>query len=431
MKTSMAWLFLLCAAILVLLNPNGSLGQKQLATDQALKQAFDKSRESFSRLLNKKEAPAAGDQPHLDAICKYYIYRTTLTTWQNKPDDLAKLMVEFDRSFIDRVLREGHKEMVNLTGKLLAKRFGDVLDLDFLENRQACVLAAAMLPLAAKLKQDDFGEYLVKLIQDPKRHDAIKLYALRGLREFFPIQLTTDEDDPKDQRIQQRKSRDIQRVQVVLDFLDRKWPANASASKEETEAVRYLRKEALATLAFAQWPVVYIDRKGTRVEGPAVYGLVKPLVKDRLQPPPSVAEKCEAALGLCGLKTAPALNDYQADAGVYLVGKGLLALADGYREDLGAIVGQGQDKKPPRLAWKVYAERFLQELKTLEANARGTTANAAAKALASSARDLLLQMKVYQQIDVRELEKVVNGLRPKTNTLFKKVKDQPQFEWDM
>lgn len=419
----------LAGAILVLQFPGWAWGQRQLESETDLKQAFDKSRDSVSKLLNTKSEPGVNDMPGIHAVCKWYVYRTNLPTWLNRPDDMANAIKEYN-GFIDRVGREGKPGMVNAVGRSLTERFREIFGLEFLENRQTCIYAAVMLPAAAKLKQDDFAAFLIELIQDPKRHDAIRLYACKGLKEYFPVKLVTDFDDPKDAKIQGRRAKDNQRVQVLLDFLDRKWPVSEGTSKMELDAISYVRKEAIAALANVQSPVVYIDKKGTRIEGPAVHGLVKVLLKDGLYPLPSVAEKCEAAYGLCGLKATP-IPDYQGEASVYLVGQALLAFADAYQKDWVNLGGLGKDKKLPRLPYKIHAERFLQGLQELQVNTRDTPANQLAKRLQDSAREMLTNIKFYRQINVQDLQRAVTGMRPKTGTLFKNVKDQPQFDFGM
>src|SRR5439155_14055972 len=118
--------------------------------------------------------------------------------------------------------------------------FKDVFSLPFDENRLGCVNAALLLPKLARMEEEEIGDYLAELVKDPKKHDAIKLYALKGLAAYFPAHEWTVAGAPADAA---RKKREIERIKVVMDFLQRKW----DASKADDDAIRFLRREALKT----------------------------------------------------------------------------------------------------------------------------------------------------------------------------------------
>ena len=69
----------------------------------------------------------------------------------------------------------------------------------------------------------------------------------------------------------------------------------------ELEALRYLRREAVISLAHAGVPAVSAIKSSGAVKGPVAYELLRVLVKGKgaYNPSPSLSERVEAALGLC------------------------------------------------------------------------------------------------------------------------------------
>src|SRR5262249_6182748 len=141
-------------------------------------------------------------------------------------------------------------------------------------------------------------------------------------------------------------------------------------------AVQYLRREAIKTLADAQNPAVAVNKKDNKVvmvEGVVVVPLLK-ILAGETDPPPSLTEKYEAAMGVLGFKD---LLDYQPDVGYYLAGQALTDYVDAYRKDYAGF-GGGKATRPPALPWKYNADRLDKVVKDL---AKGSPA---AKELANA-----------------------------------------------
>ena len=68
-----------------------------------------------------------------------------------------------------------------------------ILERDIKSDSTTVLRAAMMLPLMGKLKQEDVGKYLVELVKYEKTHDAVRLWAFKGMRELFPIALQPDD----------------------------------------------------------------------------------------------------------------------------------------------------------------------------------------------------------------------------------------------
>src|SRR5262249_52373327 len=147
-----------------------------------------------------------------------------------------------------------NRDFVHQMGPHFAKAFKAVFDRDFLPNRQGSVNAALMLPALAKLKQEEVGDMLKDLINDPKVHDAIKIHTVRALREFFPVKTLDNADNLKDQKVADKKKRDLERIAALTAFIERKWPT--PQDKQELDAIHYLRREAIISLAAADAPAL-------------------------------------------------------------------------------------------------------------------------------------------------------------------------------
>src|SRR5262249_15360068 len=145
--------------------------------------------------------------------------------------------------------------------------------------------------------------------------------------------------------LQEKKARDIARVDTVRAYIERKQTLSEDAPKETWDAVAFLRREAIKTLAEARAPAVEVvqDPQANPVEGngPVAYGLLRVLAG--LEPPATQAERAEAALGICAMK-AGLIDVYQPDLGVYLVGNFIAGFVKDYQLDYNAFSGKEKEK---------------------------------------------------------------------------------------
>ena len=71
--------------------------------------------------------------------------------------------------------------------------------------------SAVVLPAVASYGDEAFGNYLAAMLNDAKLHDAVKLYALKGLRQFFKANPPQPAND-----VQSVRESDIPRIEAVL-----------------------------------------------------------------------------------------------------------------------------------------------------------------------------------------------------------------------
>jgi hypothetical protein len=286
-----------------------------------------------------------------------------------------------------------------------------------------------MLPIMARLKHPYVSEYLVTLIEDNKTHDAVRLYAIKALKDTMPIETQlelypTGIWDFTDKAQNARRKSDARSVETLTKYIERA----AKTSPDDLAAFKFfLRREAIVSLAAAGTPAVYAFGKAPAKDVPLFDGLVAPtlmkvLVKGALQPEPTIQEKIEAALGLCAMDYTN-MPEYQPELAVYLVGQTVVEFAREYSKDRPNFV-LDKGKKPPFVAWKTEAKRFQAGLIQLKDNARGNAAAAkSAGELQNSAAKLLLQMEKYQIVErLEDFSNQVARMRPKDAKVFKTLK---------
>jgi len=376
-----------------------------------------------------------------DRFAKYYVYRITRAeSLRDRERALSDLETEVVRRAVPNTGRPNHY-FIRAFNPLLANYLRQVLvHYPSIKGNQTTLLyTAQMLPIAARLKidnvdhlkEDKIGDLLVEILKQPSdkapatepkinRHPAIQMYAAKALRQYFPVKAIQD-----NLFNQVKKDQDVERVDALSGFIDQKWPAKTM----DDDAVRYIRREALASLADAQMPAVaalagFAKKGGFGVaEGTPVPTFMRVLVKGGMTPEPSLFEKYHAALGLCKLQCSE-VPDYEPETGVYLVGAFVVDFAIAYNKE----VNQLRLKKTATLPWKIYSERLKIELNQMVKNTKDSAnANKAAAAVRSAALPLLTNIAAYdiaQPENLNALRAVVNGIRPKAEavTLFKTVK---------
>ena len=313
-----------------------------------------------------------------------------------------------------------------MLGVALVKEMGEV----FANTKDApsiTIHAAMLLPTMAKLKNDSVNDYLIGLIENDKTDEPTRLYALKAFKESMPI---TVQPDPvlvlnlaaADQNA--KRASDTKLVEALVKYIERRVKTE-ELSYEEIAAVRFLRREAIISLASAGSPAVLLLKAGVlqpknpeRKDGLVAPTLLRVWTKDGLEPPASLQEKIDAAHGLCAMKY-PFVPEYNPDVAVYLIGKTLDEFIGEYKRDYANF--KGPDRRLPRIAWKTESKRFETGLKDLAENAKGVSSKAAQ--LRDAATPILKRMQTYNQPEEGEFRtRLVPSLRPKTGYLFGPIK---------
>jgi hypothetical protein len=392
------------------------LGQQQLGTKTEVEDAFVRVRNTFTR-----EYVTGAFEPKkdvLDLAAQYYVYRVT---WPNATSDsatMSNVLAEF-KALVDQITNKEttkkNQKFVDMFAPMLVARFRQVTDLPFQENSKAVLNGIQMLPQLGRIKHDDIGKYLAEVIDDPAKHDAIKLYALKGLRENMPIHVLLDED-LIDNKLRARRDAEAKRIDALERFITRQAPTGMT--EEETRAFTYIRKEAIAALANAGAPAVSAAKREGDVKGAIAPTLLRVLIPAlrpdqeapkndmRLKPLPTIAEKVEAAIGILNMHPEHRKFEmYQPQIEVYAFGRFVKELGEVYNEDLPNLrinVKDKENRRPAVLPWKITSKRLEEAWVNAASTKPGLPADF--KKIEAPVKDIFKQMYEFGNVADRMLE---------------------------
>jgi hypothetical protein len=407
--------------------------QGQIGTAEGLKKDFTDTGNRRSKLTTGDEQPGKADAKVAKAAADYYLYRLTHVT-----ENPLVLQIEFSKA-IDATL-EKRKDKTNRPyidnyfGPALVTSMKEVLSRDIKNNQATVISGAVMLQTMAKLRTDSVNAYLIELVKGGSTtHDAVRLYALKALKESLPITMQQGEFvlDLIDKGQNDKRLGDARMVDALSAFIEQPVKV-AGLTAEEFAAVRYLRREAIIALANAGSPAVLaVPKKLGKKDAPdgAVAPTLLKVLAGDVQPPPSLQEKIEAAIGLCLMKH-PNMPEYDPSVAAYLIGKTVVDFMDDYNKDLANIAAVGAGRKLPMIAYRTEAKRLSDGVNEFAKNAN----NKSATELKNLAQPILLSMtpnnpmRPYPPIDnakVNELRQNVQQSRPKTGAVFKTLSKAP------
>jgi hypothetical protein len=360
-----------------------------------------------------------GDQavgPDVDSILDHgaiwYAYRFTHTEFQH-PRSASKGMQELRKEAEDQILDP------NVPSKQLnaqQQAFKDAFEKRFVQRLHEVIKnpaaiarlnAAMVLAKLAKTGQEDAADVLIEVITDPKENDGIKLYAFRGVRDFFALGRG---DNPSPFK---NKEKAAQYIQVLLDYLKNKRDVKGWAD-EQLAAIPFVRSQAIEALGQTRLPAAAITNektKTTTIERPTALQLLRIVRKEGLQPEPDLAEQVAATIALCQLEYR-LCAEYQPDYAAALVGRFIAEFADRYN----------REKEGKRYPWKILALRLSKALNDWNTDLTGPPKSPSAVYVANMiehADRLLRDVADGRQPDPNALVTWLEQNQPKDNTLFK------------
>lgn len=354
------------AILVIWLAQGGIPAAAQQPPDESIL-TFERDKGRFEELLQSGRAPESqAERELLTAAARYYLQRVALLSKKDNPAELHRYVTEF-QALANRLKPDAKKRDFQRAFALEAvKALGNILSLDPKQYESGVLYGAFLLEPLGQLGQPAVADFLADVIAST-RNEAVRLYALKGLQEYFQQTAEQVWEDFRFSVAGKERERQVHWLGPVVQFVLRPPPADL-----DQDAFCFLRREAIKVLSAARLPAIpALNSKEPRV--PVALALARVLAaahpqaakKNLLLPPPTLSERVEAALGLCQLKTEVPPKP-QAPLVVFLVGKTLLDLTSEYFNDQTHFKGKGT--APPLLPWRYYGERWKQALAALKTN---------------------------------------------------------------
>jgi len=413
-----------CFGFVIAVAMTGLAPAEQIGTKKELEDVYREHKGNVKEFMSgaKPVADRKSAEMAAQAAVRFHLLRITHES-SYEGTQLSIIHKEFDAWIGTGLTKDAahqtvaaNKQFAAILGPKMVETMKELLERqDSKKDAKVIVNAAIMLPTMARLKSDDVEKYLTELLNDEKAHEVVRLYAAKALREYMPIvQHSNIELKLGDKEQDAKRDLDAKLVDALTRFIER--PVKTTGmSLGEYEAIRFMRREAIASLAKAGTPAVLATKekqggKEVAIMGPVAPVLAKVLLKGQMNPPPTLAEKVEAAYGLLMMQHAN-VPDYNPDVATYLIGQTLVEFVNEYKKDVPNL-----GKKQSLLPWKDDAKRLKAGLKNHAENANTKEA----RELRASAEPVLDGIAAYKDEGRLELP----NLMPKTNKMFKTLPTQ-------
>lgn len=304
-------------------------------------------RDLINKMFRGEVIPSAADAQQMKALD----HQARLITYRLANKQFQTVGGTDDRKTINWVYNQFDAEIKGLLAtkdktRDLARLYSDKLIEHSLEVVKtdmpiAQVNAARMLARVAVLGNPKLADACVGLVKDEKVNDAVRYYALRGLRDLLALPPQTPPLLTKDAE---------ESVAAALrELITRKVTFNAVVPLEEVDGYRLMRREAIRALGHMRTPAVNKER-------PALV-LLQVLAGEGFVPRLRIDERMEAATGLARTRPDKA-KDYQVDYAVEQISQFL---------DEWTKYVQTRDAKYDRKPVRILAAQLLDALIALKA----------------------------------------------------------------
>jgi hypothetical protein len=368
-----------------------------------------KENSRMSELKNGNRALTEDKKGNDDVLAKaarYYVYRLTMPKyWGIGEDDKDKAsdprtMTDLVREVNDQLLvtqirkkqplKPNQPEYVKALSADMLKCLREV----FSKNGEPIVRinAARILLILAEAGQEECADTLLTLIENPREIDAVKLYALRGVKELLAH--GTAEKGVLKPDVETRC------VLTTQAFLTRK--VDIPTDPQESAALNYVRREAVRALANSRYPLL---PKNKDEAGRTAWWLLKVARRDGMTPDPSVSEQVEAAIGMCQLLPA---KEVQFDYAAFHVGGAVVDFLNAYAQQKNNQEGAG-------LAWRLYATRLMIALDELQAHSGNSKYTAS---VVSRCKDALKPIDTGKDPNAGALEDWLENNQPPSKSVY-------------
>jgi hypothetical protein len=357
--------------------PKTSKGSTRIGVEGNLQSNFTKNWDTTDKeeakqfeSLRKGEQPVTGDDAKaaLDDGAKWYAYRLSNPIYQGEDDPSKPSRIhDLVRQALQQIVDPRDQRNAANANQLLFKEEFDKRLIERLNEVSrnpkpiVRVNAAMLLAHLAATGDEPATAVLADIIADPGEIDAVRLWAFRGLKDFFAEGRKAETDPFKNKELEARC------VTALTDYLMRQpaLPRGEGLEKiRQVAALNYVRAQAAAALAETRLPAVITkeEKKPPKVERPTALMLLKVARGDRLPVEPGIGEQVHAAIGVCQLESKRC-DQYQPDYAAYQLGRFVVDFVNRHKE----AVQNGQDKRDP---WRVYSARLATGLQQFKEDTR-------------------------------------------------------------
>jgi hypothetical protein len=338
-------------------------GQMRLILDKDWSKD-DKELKTFQG-YRRGDSRVGGIEPEiLEHGAQWFAYRLTQPQYQDPGRPSAKGMHDLLKEAFDQIVDPRDQAKKVTESQLLFKQDFDkrfVVRLqEVVKNPKPIARHNAVMILGrlAATGDEDAVAVLLTVLKDDKETDGIKLFACRGIKDFFVL---GQGDNPNPFR---SKERETECIAALLAFLNRKPALPDDAPTKQSAAIPYIRRDAIAALGETRYPgAAKTDNttKVTTIERPTALALVRFMRKDRIAPVPTLEEQVNAAAGVCRLRShgAYGLDQYHVDYAAQQLGEFIVDFIDTFNAGV------------EKTAWKHYAARLLAALSDLRNDTTG------------------------------------------------------------
>jgi hypothetical protein len=322
---------------------------------------YEASRKGLSRYSEFRNGRAKVDPENkadvevIDLVAKVHTYGPAL---QHLEEDkqrgkLNKAFQDFARD-VDSITKSKDRESLQAFTEVFREKIR-LRALDVIKSGDGVVRPihkiynAHVLAKVAELGQGALSETLIELLKDKKQNDAVRYWALRGLTTLL-AQVQPMQMPPVMTKEQVDKC-----GTALVEFLESRKGPSKNAPQEEIDGFCVLRREAVRALA-----LVHVPKINDKVRPALVLARVAGS-DGRMQPPPRVDERLEAAIGLARMQTAQDKR-YQADYAAGQIAKAIGAVAEQFNKEV--ELKEALRTRP----WRADAGRMKDALEVLKAN---------------------------------------------------------------
>jgi hypothetical protein len=364
-----------------------------------LEQKYKELSSVIKDLTSGKASPKENAEA-VDVLAQWHTFRVTWNDVQTTNSAMDRVMNELDR-FLD----EASKNKATALLEAFTLRAVEHLKLVLQNSLQiARVNGARVLARLAKAGQEETADLLAEAVKDQQQNDAVKYYALQGMRELFAL---ANQPNPTVFQSKPGKEREERCLEVLVKAASRQVPAAADLPRAERDGIRAVRREALRALAMNRRPGV-LDDKSTLALRPALV-LLQAARADGFVPEPRLDERVEAAIGVAR-QSQKAFDGYQPDYAAYHLAW--------FTADF-ARLSNLATKDP----WKTSAARLIDAFEGMKAE---TAPLKEGKYIAEVLDESLVVLKSIESTgkgDPRSLVASLGAKQPANSTLYKGVAD--------